>query len=162
MLEEVGTTKYTVRDKTRKEHWNMVSQCLLAFSEVLPDVTESNCTSSGHYSCAVCRRDFSGINSLRKHMPLHARKVQHSCVSCGHVFGKRDYLLDHIRSKHNSNNDSSVEAKKTGEVFSQVCDVCSAGFHSVDKLKEHQRLHINWASNGAAHPVMPFRCHICK
>ena len=52
----------------------------------------------GLYGCEMCGREFSGLNSLRKHVPIHTRRVQHRCDLCGHVFGKREYLLDHVRS----------------------------------------------------------------
>ena len=49
--------------------------------------------------CTICKREFSGLNSLKKHIPIHTRKIQHKCDVCGYVFGKKEYLLDHMR-KH--------------------------------------------------------------
>ena len=43
---------------------------------------------SGFFMCSICSREFSGLNSLKKHIPIHTRRVQHKCDVCGHVFGK--------------------------------------------------------------------------
>ena len=82
-------------------------------------------------------------------MPIHTRRVQHKCDTCGYVFGKKEYLLDHMR-------------KHTGEV-SPVCEVCSQTFNKSLKLKEHQKLHKNTLTEGGAvNESVPYRCHICK
>ena len=97
----------------------------------------------GFYGCGICGREFSGLNSLRKHVPIHTRRIQHRCDLCGHVFGKREYLLDHVRSH-------------TGEI-SPVCAVCKQSFAKSLKLKEHMRLHKNLNADGSVHDILPYR-----
>ena len=81
-------------------------------------------------------------------MPIHTRRIQHKCDECGYVFGKKEYLLDHIR-------------KHTGEV-SPVCEVCGQTFNKSLKLKEHLKLHKNLSIDGNANNNKPFKCHLCK
>lgn len=104
-----------------------------------------NCAQNdrGFYSCGICHREFSGLNSLRKHVPIHTRRIQHRCDLCSHVFGKREYLLDHVRSH-------------TGEI-SPVCAVCKQSFTKSLKLKEHMKLHKNLNVDGSVHDVLPYR-----
>jgi KRAB domain-containing zinc finger protein len=96
--------------------------------------------------CSICSREFSGLNSLKKHIPIHTRRIQHRCDVCGHVFGKKEYLLDHMR-------------KHTGEV-SPVCEVCGQTFNKSLKLKEHFKVHRN--TNSASSGVNPYQCHVCR
>ena len=100
---------------------------------------------SGFFMCSICKREFSGLNSLKKHIPIHTRKVQHKCDVCGYVFGKKEYLLDHMR-------------KHTGEV-SPICEVCGQTFNKSLKLKEHFKLHRNV---GPTASMSPYKCHICQ
>jgi len=65
---------------------------------------------------------------------------------CGFVFGKKEYLLDHMR-------------KHTGEV-SPVCEVCGQTFNKSLKLKEHFKIHRN--THTATVISNPYQCHICK
>ena len=116
-----------------------------------PDIKDANNAvqnDSGFFMCSISTREFSGLNSLKKHVPIHTRRIQHKCDVCGYVFGKKEYLLDHMR-------------KHTGEV-SPVCDVCGQTFNKSLKLKEHFKLHRNVASNSAVNQLNPFRCHVCK
>ena len=116
-----------------------------------PDIKDANNAvqnESGFFMCSICTREFSGLNSLKKHVPIHTRRIQHKCDVCGYVFGKKEYLLDHMR-------------KHTGEV-SPVCDVCGQTFNKSLKLKEHFKLHRNVSGNGAVNQLNPFRCHVCK
>eukprot|EP00094_Tigriopus_californicus_P002881 TCALIF_02778-PA protein Name:"Similar to Zfp26 Zinc finger protein 26 (Mus musculus)" AED:0.10 eAED:0.11 QI:493/0.33/0.28/0.71/0.5/0.28/7/0/1223 len=112
------------------------------------DVTLVSQNDNGFFSCCICKREFSGLNSLKKHLPIHTRKVQHACDICGHVFGKKEYLLDHMR-------------KHTGEV-SPICEVCDQTFNKTLKLKEHMKIHRNFHADGTVNTVLPFRCHICR
>lgn len=112
------------------------------------DVTLVSQNDNGFFSCCICKREFSGLNSLKKHLPIHTRKVQHACDICGHVFGKKEYLLDHMR-------------KHTGEV-SPICEVCDQTFNKTLKLKEHMKIHRNFHPDGTVNTVLPFRCHICR
>ncbi len=102
----------------------------------------------GCFTCSICSREFSGINSLRKHIPIHSRRIQHRCDICGHVFGKREYLLDHVRTH-------------TGEI-SPVCGVCKQTFSKSLKLKEHMKQHKNLNADGSVHEILPYRCHVCR
>jgi KRAB domain-containing zinc finger protein len=81
-------------------------------------------------------------------VPIHTRRIQHQCDTCGFVFGKKEYLLDHMR-------------KHTGEI-SPVCDICGQTFNKSLKLKEHYKLHRNLNVDGSFHKALPFRCHMCK
>jgi len=112
------------------------------------DAGDAQQNESGFFHCTICTREFSGLNSLKKHVPIHTRRVQHKCDVCGYVFGKKEYLLDHMR-------------KHTGEI-SPVCQVCGQTFNKSLKLKEHQKLHRNTSLDGSAHSDNPFRCHLCK
>ncbi len=117
----------------------------------MPDLSDTAAVQneSGFFTCSICRREFSGLNSLRKHAPIHTRRVQHACDVCGFVFGKKEYLLDHAR-------------KHTGEV-SPMCDLCGQTFNKSLKLKEHRRLHKNFRPDGVTvHESLPFRCHVCR
>lgn len=115
----------------------------------VPNFDKLSPNENGFFSCLICQREFSSINSLKKHTPIHTRAVQHSCDLCGFVFGKKEYLLDHIR-------------KHTGEI-SPNCEVCGQTFNKSLKLKEHSKLHKNLLADGTSvHEVVPFRCHICR
>jgi len=128
-----GTGNYTVYD--------------LDVADV-PEVNDANAATqndSGFFMCSICKREFSGLNSLKKHIPIHTRKIQHKCDVCGYVFGKKEYLLDHMR-------------KHTGEV-SPICEVCGQTFNKSLKLKEHFKLHRN---NGPNASTSPYKCHVCQ
>ena len=74
----------------------------IIFSDKVPEVSDATAAvqnDSGFFMCTICKREFSGLNSLKKHIPIHTRKIQHKCDVCGYVFGKKEYLLDHMR-KH--------------------------------------------------------------
>ena len=117
-------------------------------SDAVPEVNDAaNAVQndSGFFMCSICKREFSGLNSLKKHIPIHTRKVQHKCDVCGYVFGKKEYLLDHMR-------------KHTGEV-SPICEVCGQTFNKSLKLKEHFKLHRNV---GPTASMSPYKCHICQ
>ena len=117
-------------------------------SETVPEVNDAEKAvqnDSGFFMCSICKREFSGLNSLKKHIPIHTRKVQHKCDVCGYVFGKKEYLLDHMR-------------KHTGEV-SPICEVCGQTFNKSLKLKEHFKLHRNV---GPTASMSPYKCHICQ
>ena len=127
----------------------------LSFPDSVPEPSNSTPTPNSHggYNCSVCAREFSGVNSLRKHAPIHTRKVQHACDLCGHVFGKRDYLRDHL-AKHSAADFVVSEAP---------CEVCNTPFPKTVKLKEHMKAHRNYHADGVTiHSVLPFRCHICR
>merc|ERR1719225_1059609 len=111
----------------------------------IQDASDAQQNDSGFFSCTICTREFSGLNSLKKHVPIHTRRVQHKCDTCGYVFGKKEYLLDHMR-------------KHTGEI-SPVCEVCGQTFNKSLKLKEHLKLHRN---TGPAGSMSPYKCHICN
>jgi len=115
----------------------------------IQDASDAQQNDSGFFRCTICTREFSGLNSLKKHVPIHTRRVQHKCDTCGYVFGKKEYLLDHMR-------------KHTGEI-SPVCEVCGQTFNKSLKLKEHLKLHRNTCNeNGGVNEYAPWRCHICK
>ena len=114
----------------------------------IQDASDAQQNDSGFFSCTICSREFSGLNSLKKHVPIHTRRVQHKCDTCGYVFGKKEYLLDHMR-------------KHTGEI-SPVCEVCGQTFNKSLKLKEHLKLHRNTNNDGNLNESVPYRCHICK
>ena len=114
----------------------------------IQDASDAQQNDSGFFSCTICSREFSGLNSLKKHVPIHTRRVQHKCDTCGYVFGKKEYLLDHMR-------------KHTGEI-SPVCEVCGQTFNKSLKLKEHLKLHRNTNNDGNLNDQVPYRCHICK
>ena len=121
------------------------------FTDQVPeiqDASDAQQNDSGFFRCTICTREFSGLNSLKKHVPIHTRRVQHKCDTCGYVFGKKEYLLDHMR-------------KHSGEL-SPVCEVCGQTFNKSLKLKEHQKLHRNTEKDGSTHQYSPYRCHICK
>ena len=117
-------------------------------ADTVPQVSDASAAvqnDSGFFMCSICNREFSGLNSLKKHIPIHTRKIQHKCDVCGYVFGKKEYLLDHMR-------------KHTGEV-SPICEVCGQTFNKSLKLKEHFKLHRN---TGPAGSMSPYKCHICN
>merc|ERR1719507_502413 len=114
----------------------------------IQDASDAQQNDSGFFRCTICTREFSGLNSLKKHVPIHTRRVQHKCDTCGYVFGKKEYLLDHMR-------------KHSGEL-SPVCEVCGQTFNKSLKLKEHQKLHRNTEKDGHLCEHAPYKCHICK
>jgi len=114
----------------------------------IKDAADAQQNESGFFHCTICAREFSGLNSLKKHVPIHTRRIQHKCDVCGYVFGKKEYLLDHMR-------------KHTGEI-SPVCEVCDQTFNKSLKLKEHLKLHKNTATIGNSQENEPFKCHLCK
>merc|ERR1712223_2183262 len=114
----------------------------------IQDASDAQQNDSGFFRCTICTREFSGLNSLKKHVPIHTRRVQHKCDTCGYVFGKKEYLLDHMR-------------KHTGEI-SPVCEFCGQTFNKSLKLKEHLKLHRNTNNDGNLNESVPYRCHICK
>jgi len=114
----------------------------------IQDASDAQQNDSGFFRCTICTREFSGLNSLKKHVPIHTRRVQHKCDTCGYVFGKKEYLLDHMR-------------KHTGEI-SPVCEVCGQTFNKSLKLKEHLKLHRNTGNDGNLNEYVPYKCHICK
>ena len=98
------------------------------YDQIPPEAQNGVQNKNGYFVCTICNREFSGLKSLQKHVPIHTRQVQHKCDACGHVFGKREYLLDHMR-------------KHTGEV-TPSCEVCGQTFSKTLKLKEHFKVNV--------------------
>ncbi len=76
-----GTGSYAVfGKKIREPKVGDVSSLFSSFSEGLSESVETGGTAvqneSGFFTCKICTREFSGLNSLKKHVPIHARKVQ--------------------------------------------------------------------------------------
>uniref|UniRef100_A0A0K2TH55 C2H2-type domain-containing protein n=1 Tax=Lepeophtheirus salmonis TaxID=72036 RepID=A0A0K2TH55_LEPSM len=115
--------------------------------ENIPDVNDGAYQNGiGYFVCELCSREFSGLNSLKKHMPIHGRSVQHKCDTCGFVYGKKEYLTEHARL-HNG--------------FT-TCEICGQGFTKVSLLKEHLKCHRNITMDGSKNESVPFKCHICQ
>eukprot|EP00096_Caligus_rogercresseyi_P001049 TRINITY_DN1164_c0_g1_i2.p1 TRINITY_DN1164_c0_g1~~TRINITY_DN1164_c0_g1_i2.p1 ORF type:complete len:881 (+),score=237.82 TRINITY_DN1164_c0_g1_i2:102-2744(+) len=113
--------------------------------DLLPDISKGAYQNGiGYYVCELCSREFSGLNSLRKHMPIHGRSIQHKCDVCGFVYGKKDYLLEHSR------------------LHTISCDICGLLFNKASKLKDHLKVHKNVSMDGSKNESVPFRCHVCQ
>ncbi len=105
----------------------------------------------GFFLCLLCKRSFSALPGLRKHLPIHTRHIQHACDRCGFVYGKKELLLDHLKTHSrekssqiqevnhniqiNNNNNTSNGSVGIGGPKAGWCPICNQGFTRMYNLK---------------------------
>ncbi|KAI5645909.1 zinc-finger double domain-containing protein [Phthorimaea operculella] len=77
--------------------------------------------------CAVCKRQFAHLNSLRRHLRAHTGERNFLCNICGKALSSREHLKFHIRIH-------------TG-YKPNICKTCGKGFVKKCNLTLHERVH---------------------
>lgn len=65
------------------------------------------------YICEYCNKEYTGKNSLRRHIKLHIQDRPYRCTQCPKKYARQDQLTDHL--------------KKHSDVKPNVCPYCNKG-----------------------------------
>lgn len=85
--------------------------------------------------CLLCGKLFKTSRLLEKHMPLHSDVRKFQCDLCPKSYKRSNHLLVHKQKSHTAQ-------------FTQICPICSMGFHTSHLLKRHIRMtHSAWCEN---------------
>lgn len=52
------------------------------------------------FQCELCPKKFHFSHHLKKHMTTHKRSYDYVCESCGKLFIRKTYLMDHVKYMH--------------------------------------------------------------
>ncbi|XP_077286097.1 uncharacterized protein LOC143911194 [Arctopsyche grandis] len=80
--------------------------------------------------CQECKKEFSTMIQLRRHVRTHLKDKPHKCSICQKGFPEMGSLTRHFRSH-------------TGEIREKkhVCSVCNKSYYDRHSLRVHQRTH---------------------
>ena len=100
----------------------------------------------GHYSCPICQKSFTRIDSVRQHLGTHVETLAHKCDQCDQTFGWASTLRRHKQKFH---------GHPQAPPLSVQCDHCQRIFKSRVHCKvhmgqfSHQHLSlIDWPQDG--------------
>lgn len=96
---------------------------------------------TGPTSCKICKKTFSDIEDLKKHVVEHYIKKEFECAICGNKYASKPNLTVHINTKHARNADKEI-----------LCTQCGKVFLGKSSLRLHQRTHTE---------DLPFECSVC-
>ena len=54
------------------------------------------------YECSFCKKSFSSLSAIRRHIPIHLEDRPYVCNFCGQAFKVKIYLDSHIQGKHST------------------------------------------------------------
>ncbi|XP_044270017.1 zinc finger protein 271-like [Tribolium madens] len=99
---------------------------------------ESYHIGDNYHICNKCKKEFTDIKLLKRHMRTHKLKKNHNCPTCGKSFYGANDLTIHIRVH-------------TGEK-PLTCTVCSKAFADPRGLNSHMKTHTG---------KKPYTCNTC-
>ncbi|XP_028835269.1 zinc finger protein 1035 isoform X2 [Denticeps clupeoides] len=118
------------------------------------------------HRCPHCSKSFRYRSYLLKHLPVHTRDKQYTCMHCGHKYASQRRYLHHeafcdglFRQKqaalineeaHSQSNTNLVIRSETDGQFK--CKFCTKSFSKTRNLRRHILTHTD---------VKPYRCKTC-
>lgn len=107
----------------------------------------------GNYSCTKCKKVFSRLRYLKKHMAVHKVEQKYLCDECGKAFKTLTYLKSHRRvhkrecyrcsqCDFTSTINAAVHAhRQLHNDGSVLCDICGYAYTDKSTLSKHKKVH---------------------
>jgi len=121
--------------------------------------------SSRPYECELCKKQFTKIEILKRHIKTHMKEKEFKCSYCTKTFDRRDVLNDHVR---NHTGEKPFQCTTCNKKFTRgfvllrhmrthnegvyKCDFCFKSFDRKDTYRDHMRNHTG---------EKPFKCRFC-
>ena len=99
------------------------------------------------YKCDLCKKGFSRVYSLQRHMKSHTGAKLFQCNFCDKKFAQNDYLKKHKARKH-------YESKNI------KCLICEKTFPRKSNLDTHNRLTHKYDDEASSR--RNFFCYLCE
>jgi len=117
------------------------------------------------FECELCKKQFTKIEILKRHIKTHLKDKEFKCTYCTKTFDRRDVLNDHVRNHTGEKPfQCTVCSKKFTRGFVLLrhmrthgegafkCDFCLKTFDRKDTYRDHMRNHTG---------EKPFKCKFC-
>lgn len=131
-------TSYNDLKRHLRKHTNARDRKCKICNEILTvrELNEHLCYSEKGFECEYCNLTFSGTIHLLQHLDNEhqCNKTFHRCSKCPRYFG-----MARLRELHERNHEEKVMNVPSSPFF--LCEVCSKGFKTENKLKEHLIAH---------------------
>merc|ERR1712183_823951 len=117
------------------------------------------------YECELCKKQFTKIEILKRHIKTHMKEKEFKCTYCTKTFDRRDVLNDHVR---NHTGEKPFQCTTCNKKFTRgfvllrhmrthaegvyKCDFCFKSFDRKDTYRDHMRNHTG---------EKPFKCRFC-
>ncbi|KAK7104085.1 hypothetical protein V1264_018856 [Littorina saxatilis] len=101
------------------------------------------------FTCEVCGKSFTRMETYRKHRIIHTADKPHMCPECGKCFRTKSYLTQHVKGHSN----------KVLRPF--ICVHCNKSYHSARYLKEHTLVVHGGQRQGRSPQFSHTVCEIC-
>jgi len=117
------------------------------------------------YECELCKKQFTKIEILKRHIKTHMKEKEFKCTYCTKTFDRRDVLNDHVR---NHTGEKPFQCTTCNKKFTRgfvllrhmrthgegvyKCDFCFKTFDRKDTYRDHMRNHTG---------EKPFKCRFC-
>ena len=62
--------------------------------------------------CEICGKEFTRMESLKRHMMIHRNEFPHQCNICKKGFRRKDKVMDHCMRVHKEYYDALMAAKE--------------------------------------------------
>ncbi|XP_047132987.1 RB-associated KRAB zinc finger protein isoform X3 [Hydra vulgaris] len=93
-LSEIKTDSHTERKETFPENYtNKLEQFIERVNNIYGEIA---------YECSFCKKSFSSLSAIRRHIPIHLDDRPYVCNFCGQAFKVKIYLDSHIQGKHST------------------------------------------------------------
>ncbi|KAF7708149.1 zinc finger protein 62 isoform X2 [Silurus meridionalis] len=95
--------------------------------------------------CPVCKRWFSSLEGLKRHLLSHSQGESLTCQICGCKFSSHAALEEHKRNVHNTSKDSESPTVQSAHISQSSssdafrCQICQRSYPKLQSLKDHLR-----------------------